>query len=187
MLDEERYQRRPDEERRYRADSIAVAAALKGRPDLVAPDVAEQMLGMAQEIGHGGNPERSTVAGRAIVRNVVIMMAGGAIGSAALIYASPAAAAGAAVVTTYLGMLTISETIKKTHWFKSITQSMATNVDNALDRSSVEAAERLRSGLRRQRVFVEANEPILRRLAGERKEFEFLHRALDWLRAQTDR
>ncbi len=72
MADEERYRRRPAEERRYRADAVALATAVQGRPDLIEPDVAEHLLGAAREIGEGGNPERSTVAGRAMVRNVII-------------------------------------------------------------------------------------------------------------------
>ncbi len=107
------------------------------------------------------------------------------IGSTVLMYAGTAAIAGIGIAITYIGMLAVGETIKKTQWFKSLTQSMADNVDSAVDKTSDEALETFRVGLRRHRTFVSANEPVLRRLAGERKELEFLHRALDWLKAQS--
>lgn len=186
MMDEERYRRRPAEERRYRADAVAMAAALQNRPDLIDPDVAEQVLGAAQDIGQGDNPERSTVAGRAMVRNVMISIVSGAIGSATLIYAGPLML-GAGAVTAFVGTLAISETIKKTHWFQLLTKSMASTVDSAVDPASREAAERFRSGLRRHSRFIMLNEQRLRRLAGKRRDFGFLHSALDWLKTNADK
>jgi hypothetical protein len=94
---------------------------------------------------------------------------------------------GAGAVTTYIGMLVVSETIKKTSWFQSLTKSMALKVDNAMDGPSKEAAEKFRSSLRRHNQFIMANEPLLRRLAGTRMEFGFLRRALDWLKENSDR
>ena len=184
--DEERYRRRPSEERRYRADAIAMATALQGRPELVDPEVAEQLLGAARDIGQGYNPERSTVAGRAMVRNVTISIVGGAIGSAVLMYAGPLVA-GAGAATAFVGTLAISETIKMTRWFSLLTESMASRMDNLIDAPSRAAAEKFRSGLRRHSQFVTANEPTLRRLAGRREELRFLRRALDWLSGRNAR
>ncbi len=186
MVDEERYRRRPAEERRYRADALAMATALQGHPDLIHPDVAEQMLGAARDVGQGANPERSTVVGRAMVRNVTISIVSGAVGSVTLIYGSPLIF-GAGAVTAFVGTLAISETIKKTRWFQELTRSMASTVDSAIDAPSKKAAENFRSALRRHSGFVMAKEPTLRRLAGTRKDFEFLHRALDWLKMHADK
>jgi hypothetical protein len=90
IAEEERYRRRPVEERIYRADAIAMAQALQNRPDLIAPEVAEQVLGAAREISQGNFPERSGVAGRAIVRNVLIGVGSAALASAMFVHAAPA-------------------------------------------------------------------------------------------------
>jgi hypothetical protein len=50
--------------------------------------VVEQMLGAARDINAGTNPERSTAAGVAMVRNVMIAIADGAIAGVALKYPS---------------------------------------------------------------------------------------------------
>ncbi len=93
---------------------------------------------------------------------------------------------GAGAVAAYVGTLALSETIKKTQWFKWLTQSAASGVDSAVDIPSKEMAEKFRSGLRRQSRFVSENEPMLRRLAGTREEFQFLRRTLDWLKEHPD-
>jgi hypothetical protein len=181
LLDEERYRRRPAEELRYRSDAIAVARLLQDRPDLIDPVVAEHLLGTAYNIGQGENPERSTVAGRAMVRNVLISVAGGALGSATFFYATPVII-GASAVASFVGMLALSETVKKTKWFKSLTEATASGVDAVMDASSLGAVDKFRSGLRRQKEFVTKNEEAIRRVAGSREGLRFLHRALDWIK-----
>jgi hypothetical protein len=186
MADEERYKRRPDEERRYRADAIATAQALQNRPDIIDPEVAEQVLGAAQDVGQGNNPERSSVIGRAMVRNVMISLVSGAIGSVTLTYSGPLLS-GVGTVTAFVGALAISETIKTTQWFQSLTRSLAATADRAVDVPSQKATETFRASLHRHNRFVAANEPTLRRLAGKRKDLDFVHRALDWFNENASR
>jgi hypothetical protein len=180
MMDEERYRRRPKEEQQYRADALAIATDLQSHPELIDPDVAEQLLGVTKDIGEGSNPERSTVAGRAMVRNVTIGIVSGSIGSAIFAYAPLTMGAAA----FYVAHLAFSETIKKTRWFQSLTKFMASRVDDIVDEPSKEAAQTFRSTLDEHRHFVQESEPKLRRLAGSRREFGFLHSALDWLAEQ---
>lgn len=186
MAAEERYRRRPAEERQYRTDAVSLAAALIRRPDLVNRDVAEQMLGSAEAIGQGNNPERSAVVGRAMVRNVTIAIISSAIGGATLTYAGPFLMATAVGTVAYVGHLVISDTLKNTSWFKLLTRSMASKADNAIDEASKEAAQKFCSNLWQHNKFTRITEPILRRLAGARREFAFLHNALDWLKEPGD-
>lgn len=178
--EERRYQRNPADEKRYRSDSVAIAKLLQNRPDLIDSDVVEQMLGSAQEIGQGGNPERSSTAGRAMVRNVAIGLASGAVGSAVFVYAS-SLILGAGAITAFVGTLAISETIKKTQWFQNLTKSLASKLDGTIDASSKEAIQRFRSGLLLHSQFVRENQASLRQLMDGRSELEFLRAALDWL------
>ena len=157
---------------------------MQSHPELISPDVAEQLLGSTKDIGEGGNPERSTVAGRAMVRNVTIGIVSGSIGSAIFASYAPLMMAGAGVAVTYVAHLAISETIKKTQWFQSLTKFMASRVDDVVDAPSKEAAQKFRSALDEHRHFVLESEPKLRRLAGSRRELGFLHSALDWLAEQ---
>ncbi|MCB8880197.1 hypothetical protein ACELLULO517_08135 [Acidisoma cellulosilytica] len=181
IVGEERYRRRPAEERQYRHDAAEIVTALRDRPDLVDPDVAAQMSEAVNEIDTGSHPERSTLLGRAVVRNVMIGVASGAIGGAALGFTGPLMLSTAGIVLAHVGGLALNETIKKTRWFQACIQSAASTVDELVDPSSIEEAKTFRSRLRKHGQFVMAHEVKLRRLAGSRAELEFVHRTLDWL------
>ena len=185
MEDEARYKRRPAAERQLRADTVAVLETLQDRPDLLDPPTARDALASAREIATGDNPERSTLAGRAVVRNILLPMASGALGTVAILNIGTIAwvAGGTAA---WFAFLAINETTKKTRWFKSLTDGAASRIDTITDPAEKQAAEQLRAGLEKHRIFAQENEPTLRRLAGNRPEFSFLHRALDWLNKQTN-
>ena len=180
-VDQERYQNRPEDEARYREDAVTVAAALQNLPDLFDPEVTTEVLGVAQDIGRGVHPERSTVAGRSMIQNVLITIAGAAIGGIAFTYGGPVVM-GAGAVAAWIGGLAVNETIKRTQWFQSLTKSMASRLDKATEEPSKGAADRFVSGLRRHSQFVLKNESILRQLASGRKELVFLDRSLDWIK-----
>jgi hypothetical protein len=184
--DEARYKGRPAEEQLFKADAVATLQSLEGRSDLIDPEVARASLSAAQEIGSGTHPERSSVAGRSMARNVIIGIASGAVGSA--LYANAGTILwGVGGTAAFIATLSISETIKRTNWFKSIVESGAMSMNNLTDPAAKEAAEKLRVGLQRHGDFVRENEPALRRLAGDRLEFRFLHRLLDWLKRHVDK
>lgn len=75
---EQRYHRRPAEEREYRAAAVDFAASLQGKPDVIEPGAAAFVRGAAEQIGHGANPERSGVVGTSTVQNVLITLAAAA-------------------------------------------------------------------------------------------------------------
>ena len=66
ISDEDRFQRRPEEQRQYRADAITLLQTLENRSDLVALDLVEQVTGAVRDIDSGSNPERSTIVGSAL-------------------------------------------------------------------------------------------------------------------------
>lgn len=177
IMDEERYQRRPEEEELYRQDALRIAKELTNRPDLLSPNVAEEMVGAADEIGTGVNPERSSVVGTAIVRNVLIALAAAAIAGTALHDAG---------IAGYFGTMTANETIKNTKAFQIFTKSMAEYIDIALENQSSELMKKLVGRLKKHCQFVTSHETSIRRLAGDRKELSFINRTLDWLKDQND-
>jgi transcriptional regulator with XRE-family HTH domain len=52
---EQRYRRRPAEEREYRVAAVDFAASLQNKPDVIAPNAAAFVLGAAEQIGQGAN------------------------------------------------------------------------------------------------------------------------------------
>ena len=69
---EQRYRRRPAEEREYRVAAVDFASSLQNKPDIIAPYAAAFVLGAAEQIGQGANPERSGVIATSAVLNVAI-------------------------------------------------------------------------------------------------------------------
>ena len=173
---EERYQRAPEQERQYREDASAVAVALQIRSDLVSQDVSTEMKGAAAEVGLGPIPERSAVIGRSMVRNVVIGVSVAAVAGTAL--TATGAARDAADV---IGRIAVHEVIKRLNVFKSATKLAVDTANTVIDPAVQAAAERLQQTLRGHSRFVIANQLLLRRLAGNRAELSFLHKAIDWI------
>jgi hypothetical protein len=71
---EQRYRRRPAEETEYRKAAMDFAASLQNQPDVINPSVAAFVLGAAEQIGQGANPERSGVVGTSTIQNVTITL-----------------------------------------------------------------------------------------------------------------
>jgi hypothetical protein len=75
---EERYRRTVQEEVEYRAAAVAFVQRLQGVPDVIDPHAASIVLGAAEEIGKGSNPERSGVVATGAVKNVAITLSAAA-------------------------------------------------------------------------------------------------------------
>lgn len=180
--DEERYQRVPEEERQYRAAAMAVAEKLQDRPDIIERDVARDVLNTTTEIGAGRNPERSTVAGHATLRNVVISLAAGAAGSAILSNSTLLLAAGGGIAA-WFGGLAISDSLRKSQFYKKLTDQGGSVIDAVAGAAGEQTAKAFKVGLDRHAEFVTKNEPMLRRLTGWFGDMKFLDGMLDWLRA----
>ena len=177
LVEEQRYNRRPHQEQRYRAEASLVVTALEGRPDIIDKDVVDELHGAISDLGEMPYPERSSIVGRATLQNVLIAIFSGAVGSVVLAH-------GAVVVLgagTAIGTLAFSETIKKLKWFKALTTSAAENVDEIAEKSVREAALQFRDLLSRHHDFVINNETKLRDLTTNEHENTFILAILEWL------
>lgn len=180
-LAEERYQRRPDEERQYRSTAVALAKQLQSRPDLVERDVASEVIQSASEIGAGRIAERSTIAGHATLRNVVISLAAGAIGSAILSNPALLLAAGGGVAA-WFGGLAVNESLKKSGFFRDLTDRGGSAIDVATRFAHERTAMAFKAGLDRHAAFIANHEQVLTRLSAWWADMKFLSGMLDWFR-----
>lgn len=85
---EQRYQRRPSEERLYRESATEFAKTLAGHPEIMDPSASAAILNAAKEMGTGLFPERSAVAADMLVSNSIKSI----VTLAAIVAAGPAVA-----------------------------------------------------------------------------------------------
>ncbi len=181
---EERYRRTPEEERKYRAAEIDFARSLQNKPDIIDSSAASVVLGAVEQIGQGSNLERSGVVGTGALRNVVITLAVGAI-VAAPVLGGLALGMGGAISGGLAGRLA-SEILTRSKAFASVILPNTNRLDRLSETESKYIAERVARGLGRQMRFVLTSEDRLRRLAGDREQFSWIHKALDWIKVQAD-
>jgi Leucine-rich repeat (LRR) protein len=145
-----------------RAAAIALSDELTKSPLVIDPKAAEFILEGAKGIGEGHRPEVSASVGHSAIRNIAIALsAAGAVGAVAYGMAmGPLAIAGLLFVTGTLG----SEGIKKS----KVGQVAGEELRKMIDVTTVD--------------FVLKNENLLRRIAGTKDQFQFIHRSLDWMK-----
>jgi hypothetical protein len=181
---EERYQRRPDEERQYRAAAVDVARSLQNRPDIIDTSAASVVLGGAEEIGRGARPERGDVAGTGALRNIVI-----AITSVATLAALPVSIGSlfgqGGPMASYFTALAITEGLKRTRSFSKLFGAVAGAVDCA-DAEIRLALVDVRAKFRKHLELVRNIEPKLRRVVTMNEQFSRIGDALDRLLANED-
>jgi RelA/SpoT family protein/TGS domain-containing protein len=179
---EERYQRRPEEERELRKITLAFARELEKRPDIIAPRAAAILVGAAGELGVGTHPERTAVAALATAKNVAVVMISGALLGAlqvALGMAGPAGTVGAGLVALFGG-----EGLKHTKSFLAISGLITKSLDNLSESNvQIEVLKRAKK-LRKYVGFALKAEPVLRDLAERSAYFEWIKPAIDWLAQQ---
>jgi hypothetical protein len=193
IAEEERYQRRPHEEQQYRAAAVEFATSLQDRRNVIDPRAARLVLGAAEQIGRGANPERGGVVGTGAVRNVAITLAAGAafvafptVGALALgLGGAGAAAVGTIVGTT--GYLVAGEGLKKSKPFREVRELITRKIDAASEADISTKLEAIAALLRPHFELVRDIEPSLRRLAGQRDEFSWINTLLDWLKRHHNR
>jgi hypothetical protein len=116
---EERYRRRPKEEREYRVATIEFAQSLQNQPTIITADAAAFVLGAAEQINQGANPERSGVVGTVVLQNVAIVLAAGAVVAALPIVGGLVFGPGGAIAGGLTGLLA-SESLKKSRPFVTV-------------------------------------------------------------------
>lgn len=178
---EERYRRTSWQEIEYRTAAIDFARSLQNEPTIIDPMVASFVLDTVEEITKGTNPERSGTVASGTLKNVAITAATAATLGA---FCAAAAASGSAAVIVSAGatVLVVGEALKKSKPFATVAALVAKGLDNVSEAEGAKALRTLSESLKPQLRFLLASEPQLRRLAGQRVEFKWLHRSLDWLK-----
>jgi hypothetical protein len=180
--EEERYKRRPDEERDYRAAAVAFAKILLSEPGIIQPYAAALVLAAAEQTGMGGNPERSGVVGLGTVKNVAITLTGGA-----LVVAAPVMGGltlgDSGMIAGGLMALVLGKSLDKSKALTSVLGRITAQIDRFSGSEKEESLENLRRGLVRQLAFVLRVKPQLRLLAKRSEHLIWLDHALDWIEA----
>jgi Leucine-rich repeat (LRR) protein len=183
---EERYQRRPQEEAALREATLGFAQELQGRPDIIDPKTAKFVLNSAQEMAGGTHPERGIVVASSTSKNIAIVVAAGAaIGAIPVVAGMAAGAAG--LVTGGLVALIGAEGLKKSKSFLAVAGLVTKSLDG-MSEKELQAVLAEKSKILAPYVgFVLKIEPVLRRLAKDRDQFNWLTGTLDWLAAHAKR
>jgi hypothetical protein len=189
---EERYRRRPEEERAYREAAVEFGEALLKHPEAIDPAAARLVRDAAQEMGAGNNPQRSGVVSETTVRNATITMV-----SVATILAAPPVL-GVAVGATVGGVGGIAgatiggafgtvvawpiyEALKQTKGGKAMTAALSKRLDSLTVEIVPGLFDKGKRLIGTQLAVVRELEPALRRLAKAAPSLAWLDKTLDWL------
>lgn len=166
ISDAERYQRTRDEQADLQEAAFAVSKSLERSEKVIEPGVAEFLVETSAELGKGERPERTGAFGEAVIRNAAIVLIGGSVIGAVTfcLVAAPFPTSIALFVASALG----KEGIKNSKVGKLAGEELSKKIDRATF------------------DFVINNERALRKLAGKRKNFEWVHKCLDWLVEKSD-
>ena len=145
--------------------------------------MAAFVLGTADEIGKGANPERSDTVATGIVKNAAITVSTAA-ALATLTAAAAATGSPALIVGAGATVLVVGDGFRKSKPFAAVSALVTKGLDNAAEGEVLKALGNLSEHLKPQLKFVLQIEPQLRRLAGQREEFNWMIRFLDWVRQQ---
>jgi len=158
-----------EQEREFKKSAIDLASAIADE-GIAKPAAGEFLVDAANNIAVGPQPDRSTRLGGNAIRNAVTAVIGGALIS------YPLAAGYAGPMAAYIAVLIAGEGIKKS----MLGQAAAEVIKDAVDDPSQ------KRNFARLADFSLANEEHLRRLAGDRREFTWVHEWLSWMKKQSD-
>ena len=178
---EERYQRRPDEETAYREAAIEVAASLQHKPEVIEASAAAVVLGAAEQIGQGANPERSGVVGTGTLRNVTIILAVAAAVAALPIVGGLELGSAGFFAGGQLAFL-MHESLKKSKPYGRIIAPITGAIDAVAEAHLAKVLPELKRWFNPQLVFVRSLEPKLRLLASQNEQFAWINEILDRLK-----
>jgi Bacterial RNA polymerase, alpha chain C terminal domain len=166
---EQRYRRRPTEEREYREAAVDFAASLQNRPDVITPTAAALVLGAAEQISQGANPERSGVVATSTVLNVAITFAAVAVVTALPVIGGVIGGSGGAIAGGLTGYMA-SESLKKSRPFAAVIAPIIAKLDQAAQ-----------VDFQKFKKFLLSIEQKVRRLARYNEQFVWINRALNWI------
>lgn len=177
IAEEQRYRRRPDEEREFRLATKALADALRQHPEIIRPAAATAVSEAADVAGEGPNVARSGVVAGGAVVNVTIVLVAGASASALPVIGGFVAGPVGGFAGGAAGLF-IADAIRKSKAFEASRDLLTRHLDTLSDAD----ARRFLETLRRARAFCLGFEPGLRRLARQGEWFAWIDRSLDWLK-----
>jgi hypothetical protein len=181
---EERYRRRPEEEEEFRDAAMAFAHELQDQPDVIDPEAAAFVLQASEDLAAGPHSQRTNVVESGAIRNTSIVIVAGA-----TIAAMPVAGAILAGVSgTILGTLAALigfEGLKKSKPFGTVSGTITRHFDSLADADVQKALDERSHHLAPHLQFILRTEPLLRRLAGQRSQFQWLRTSLDWLKSHA--
>jgi hypothetical protein len=166
---EERYRRRPKEEKEYRAATIEFARSLQNQPTIITADAAAFVLGAAEQINQGANPERSGVVGTVVLQNVAIVLAAGALVAALPIVGGLAFGPGGAIAGGLTGLLA-SESLKKSRPFATVIAPLINKIDQAGG-----------ADFSKFKGFLVSISDRIARISQASRNFQWLTKALHWV------
>ncbi len=176
IADAERQQRNPQEEHELRGAGKELADQLRQYPELVAPETVDRIQDAAENIGVGKQAERATLFGIGALRNTTIVLAAGGI----LASLAPIIAMGGleGVLAGALALCLVEGT-KKSKPFVSIADKVkdACNFLGDADRAKLELLPA--DAYQIFAEFIVDNQSTLRKIAGKRPEFRWLHKQID--------
>jgi hypothetical protein len=164
---EERYRRRPAEEREYQAAAVDFAASFQNKPDVITPNAAAFVLGAAEQISQGANLERSGVIATGVILNIAITFTAVAMVTALPVVGGFIGGPGGAIAGGLTGYMA-SESLKKSKPFAAVIAPIIAKLDRAAD-------------LQKFEKFLRSVEQKARRLTKYNEQFSWLNRALDWI------
>jgi hypothetical protein len=170
---EQRYQRRPAEEREYREAAVDFAACLENRPDIMRPAAATFVRETAGEIGEGSNPDRSSAVATGTILNLTITLTAAAAVTAFPVVGGVLAGPPGAIAGGLVGLMA-SESLKKSKPFASVIAPII----RKLDQSATIDFHKFR------KLLLEA-EPKLRLLEKYSNHFLWVPTVLNWIKSQN--
>jgi hypothetical protein len=159
---------------------VDLAASLQNQPGVIDPRAASLVLGAAEQIGQGANPERSGVAGTGAIRNVTITLAAGAAIVALPVLGGLALGTGGVIAGT-LGTLVFGDGLRRSKAFVDVTSLVTRSVDAASDADFNKKLRALAALFRSHSDLVREIEPKMRRVARHGDEFSWINKLLDWV------
>ncbi|MEH7909167.1 hypothetical protein V7798_17535 [Rhizobium laguerreae] len=164
LADAAAYDRTPEQETTFRQASVSLSEAIS-EEGIAADRAASFLVETAESIGSGSQPTRTAAFGTNTVRNASIALMVGAIA------ALPVALGFAPV--SWIAAILIAEGVKKS--------DVGVGAANAVR----DAINDQKTNLLKLRPFILRHEQQLRTIAGDQREFRWLHDWLDWLKANT--
>jgi hypothetical protein len=174
------YKRHPDEGA-IRDAAVELGRRLEANPQIITVESATLVRETAEVLGRGAQPNRTATYAMSMITNILIVIVTGAIAGAAILGGGAAIAAVAGALSAAF-LYASKDILKKSKAYDQLTESGARNVDWTIEHFPEVLGLMRNAGFERYATFIIENEALLRRIAGDRPQFRWLHKQVDWLK-----